>query len=72
MPCQINGEKFYKTKEACQLAGTNVSTFFRWVREGKIADVEYRDRNGWRIFTSSDIQRLEAIVTRIYQVHSSK
>jgi predicted site-specific integrase-resolvase len=72
MPYQINGEKFYKTKEACQLAGTNVSTFFRWVREGKFDDVAYRDRNGWRIFTSRDIQRLEAIVTKIYQVNGSK
>jgi predicted site-specific integrase-resolvase len=72
MSFQVNGETMYKTKEACQLAGTNVNTFFRWVREGKFADVEYRDRNGWRLFTISDIQRLKANVERIYRVSSMK
>lgn len=70
MSFQVKGRTVYKTKEACQLAGTNVSTFFRWVREGKFADVEYRDRNGWRLFTSSDIHRLKADVKRIYRVSS--
>lgn len=68
MSLQVNGQTMYKTKEACKLAGTNVNTFFRWVREGKFADVEYRDRNGWRLFTISDIHRLEAEVKRIYRV----
>jgi DNA-binding transcriptional MerR regulator len=67
MPFQVNGQTMYKTKEACKLAGTNVDTFFRWVREGKFADVEYRDRNGWRLFTDTDIRRLEARVNRIYR-----
>ncbi len=65
MSFQVNGKTMHKTKEACQLAGTNVNTFFRWVREGKFADVEYRDRNGWRLFTNSDIHRLETRVKKI-------
>jgi predicted site-specific integrase-resolvase len=68
----VDGETMYKTKEACKLAGTNVSTFFRWVREGKFDDVEYRDRNGWRLFTSIDIQRLKANTTRIYRISRLK
>jgi predicted site-specific integrase-resolvase len=62
---QVDGQTMYKTREACRLAGTNVNTFFRWVRQGKFADVEYRDRNGWRLFTISDIHRLEAKVKKI-------
>ena len=58
----------YKTREACALAGTNVNTYFRWVREGKFPDVEYRDRNNWRLFTVADIERLEARVNKISRV----
>ncbi len=65
MPFQVNGETMYRTKEACSLAGTNINTFFRWVREGRFADAEYRDRNGWRLFTVRDVRRLEAEVNRI-------
>lgn len=65
MPFNIKGQTMYRTKEACSLAGTNVNTFFRWVREGKFPDVEYRDRNSWRLFTTDDIRRLEAKVKRI-------
>ena len=70
MAIQANGKTLYRTSEACRLAGTNVHTFFRWVREGKFADVEHRDRNGWRLFTRSDIRRLKAKVKRIYRVSS--
>jgi predicted site-specific integrase-resolvase len=59
MPFMIDGHSFFKTSEACRLAGTNRATFLRWVRESKFADVGYRDRNGWRLFTDEDIQRLK-------------
>lgn len=68
MPFEVNGQTMYKTREACLLAGTNINTFFRWVREGKFTDVEYRDRNNWRLFTIDDIQRLEARVKKISRV----
>ena len=65
MAFQVDDQTMYQTREACRLAGTNVNTFYRWVREGKFADVEYRDRNGWRLFTISDIHRLEDKVKRV-------
>ena len=65
MPLRVNGRTYYATAEACGLAGTNVHTFFRWVRQGKFRDVEYRDRNGWRLFTIGDIRRLNTKVTTI-------
>jgi predicted site-specific integrase-resolvase len=68
MPVEINGMTMYKTREACKLAGTNVHTFFRWVRQGKFADVDYRDGNGWRLFTDADVSRLRDKVQKTYRI----
>ena len=68
MPLKLEGQTFYNTKEACRLAGANRDTFMRWVRQKKITDVEYRDRNGWRLFTDDDIQRLKARVNHVEKV----
>ena len=68
MPLKLDGQTFYNTKEACRLAGANRDTFMRWVRQKKITDVEYRDRNGWRLFTDDDIQRLKARVNHVEKV----
>jgi len=65
MPIRINREKYYRSAEACRIAGTNKNTFFRWVREGSFPDVKQRDRRGWRIFTESDLARLKAEVNRV-------
>ena len=72
MPLKVNGKTLYKTKEACTLAGTNVDTFFRWVREGKFTDVKLRDRNGWRLFTKDDIYRLRTRINITYNVDNLK
>ena len=59
MPFKLNGRTFYKIGEACALAGTSRDTFLRWVRQGRFIDVQHRDRNGWRLFTSDDVRRLK-------------
>ncbi len=65
MPVNINGIQFYRTKEACQLAGITKNTFLRWVAVGSFSDVAYRDRRGWRLFTQEDLSRLTIEVNRI-------
>ena len=65
MTIRINNVKYYRTAEACKLAGTNKNTFLRWVKEGKFPDVKLRDRRGWRIFTEDDLARLKAEVNQI-------
>lgn len=72
MSLKLDGQTFYSTKEACNLAGANRYTFLRWVRQGKFIDVEYRDRNGWRLFTDGDIRRLKAKVNTIEKVSTVK
>ena len=65
MPIIINGENYYRSAEACRIAGTNKNTFLRWVRKGSFSDVQHRDRRGWRIFSASDLAKLKAEVNRI-------
>jgi hypothetical protein len=68
----LDGKTFYNTAEACRLAGTNRDTFLRWVREKRFADVEHRDRNGWRLFTGDDLIRLKEKVNRIVTVDAQR
>jgi predicted site-specific integrase-resolvase len=65
MPIKLNGQKYYRTAEACATAGISRNTFLRWVRMGTFADVETRDRKGWRLFTEDDLNKLRAEVNRI-------
>ena len=59
MPLTISGKKYYHTQEALALMGLPRSTFFKWLREEKIADAKYKDRNGWRLFSDDEIKRIK-------------
>jgi phage antirepressor YoqD-like protein len=72
MTVTVNGETYYRTTEICQIAGISKNTFFRWVRERSFADVQNRDRRGWRLFTGADINRLKTEVNRINKQSDSK
>jgi len=48
------------------MAGISKNTFLRWVREGVFADVELRDRRGWRLFSNDDLDKLKAEVHKIH------
>jgi predicted site-specific integrase-resolvase len=65
MAIKLNGETYYRTAEACQLAGISRNTFFRWLREGLFTDVGTRDRRGWRLFTEEDLLRLKNEANRV-------
>jgi len=49
------------------MAGISKNTFLRWVREGMFADVELRDRRGWRLFSNDDLDRLKAEVHKVHK-----
>ncbi|MBN1191104.1 MAG: hypothetical protein JXA46_15210 [Dehalococcoidales bacterium] len=66
MPINLNGEQYYRTHEACVLAGITKNTFLRWVSKGSFSDVSHRDRRGWRLFTGDDIDRLVNEVNRVH------
>jgi len=65
MPITVNGETYYRTAEVCRTVGISRSTFFRWLRQGSLADAKNVDRRGWRLFTKADIDRLKAEVNQI-------
>lgn len=58
MPISLDGVEVYRIGEALEVAGLSRSTYFRWVRDGRIPDTHYRDRNGRRVFTREELQHL--------------
>ena len=68
MSLTINSNKYYRTAEACRLAGISKMSYLRWVRQGQIPDVSLRDRRGWRLFSEDDLLRLELEANRISEV----
>jgi excisionase family DNA binding protein len=65
MPVKINGMEYFRTAEACDIAGITKNTFLRWVSNGNFPDVPYRDRRGWRLFTREDVERLKGEVNKV-------
>ncbi len=64
MTISIEGRIYYRTTEACRKAGISRTTLFRWINEGLIECGSIRDRNGWRLFTSEDIESIRSAITR--------
>lgn len=69
MSFKIRDKEYYRTSEACNLAGISKNTFLRWVTRGTFPDVSYRDRRGWRLFTEKDVTRLKQEVNKIQYVN---
>jgi excisionase family DNA binding protein len=65
MTISLDGKIYYRTAEACKLAGISRNTYFRWLREGLLPDVGMRDRRGWRLFTEEDLLRLRGEANRV-------
>ena len=65
MPVRINGVTYFRTREACEMAGISRATFFRWLKEGIIEDVKAKDRRGWRLFTQEDVDKLRDEATKV-------
>ena len=70
MPIRFNGNTYYQTAEACQIAGISKNTFLRWVKERSFTDVMQRDRHGWRLFSQEDLDRLNTVVSEVVKVKS--
>lgn len=62
---QIKGQTYYRTTEACQKAGISKATLFRWIKAGILKDVGRKDRNGWRLFSEKDIEKIRSEAGKI-------
>lgn len=50
--------KRFTLSEAAHLIGVAPITLKRWLLSRKVEEVS-RDRNGWRVFTHDDVQRIK-------------
>lgn len=53
----------YQLTEAARQIGIAPITLKRWLLQGRVKEVA-RDRNGWRVFTQEDIERIRAFARR--------
>jgi len=51
-------------QEAARRVGVAPVTLKRWLLAAKVAEVA-RNRNGWRVFTEKDIERIRAFATKM-------
>jgi predicted site-specific integrase-resolvase len=58
MPVIVDSRTYYRTAEVCRMAEISRSTLFRWMKEGLIPDVVYRDWRGWRLFTTEQVDTI--------------
>ena len=70
MPVEINGQTYYYTGEVLKEINITRTTYYRWLKEGKIKDVLKRDRNNKRLFTEGDLQTLKNITNQIITLSS--
>ncbi len=65
MSVVIRGQAYYRTAEVCRMVGINRTTLFRWLKEDRFPEAAYRDRRGWRLFSSEEIDGLRAEANRL-------
>lgn len=67
MPVNLNDITYYRTSEACRIAGISRSTLLRWLKENTLNISDYRDRRSWRLFTEADVQTLVSEANRVFE-----
>lgn len=67
MALLIDGVTVHQIGEALALANVSRPTYFRWVREGRIRDTRYKDRNGRRVFTEEELEALRRVSQRLVE-----
>jgi predicted site-specific integrase-resolvase len=68
MPVVISSQTYYRTAEVCRIVGISRNTLFKWLKEGVLSDIEYRDCRGWRLFTEAQLETIERKTNRVIAV----
>jgi predicted site-specific integrase-resolvase len=71
MPVVINDRTYYRTAEVCRMVGISRNTLFRWLKEGIVPDVEYRDCRGWRLFTAVQVETIRTKTDHVTAISRS-
>jgi predicted site-specific integrase-resolvase len=69
MPVAICGQTYFRTAEVCQSVGISKSTLFRCFKQGTLNEAARRDRNGWRLFTEYEVNRIKE---EVYQINFAR
>jgi len=69
MPVVIDNQTYYRTVEVCRIVGISRNTLFKWLKEGVLSDVEYRDCRGWRLFTQAQLETLRIRTNHVVAVN---
>ena len=64
MAIEIDGQKYYRTSEACKRTGISRATLFRWLKAG-ILEKYHKDRRGWMMFREEDLNKIRAEVRKV-------
>jgi hypothetical protein len=67
MPVVIDGRKLYRIGEALAMAAISRATYFRWLKQQRLADTQFRDRNGHRLFTEREVGELKREALHLVQ-----
>ena len=57
---------YYTVNEVCSRLGISKSTLSRWLKKYPDSDAQYRDRNGWRLYTEDEVERLNREINKLY------
>jgi predicted site-specific integrase-resolvase len=71
MPVVINDQTYYRTADVCRTVGISRNTLFRWLKEGVVSDVEYRDCRGWRLFTPAQVEAIRTKTNQVFGISRS-
>ncbi|HXZ30405.1 MAG TPA: MerR family transcriptional regulator [Dehalococcoidia bacterium] len=71
MSVVINDQTYYRTAEVCRIIGVSRNTLFRWLKEGIVSDVEYRDWRGWRLFTAAQLETIKTKTNHVTAISRS-
>ena len=65
MPTTLQDRMVFSIGEALAKVGVSRSTYFRWVKAGRVPDTEFKDRNGHRVFTEEEVEALDRIANQL-------
>jgi DNA-binding transcriptional MerR regulator len=65
LPIKFKDQEYYRISDVCRMTGVSRSTLWRWTKAGILTDAAKRDRRGWRLFTVSDIDRIDDEAHRV-------
>lgn len=51
--------KYFTSGQVARMLRISVSTLKRWLTHGELNIKEYRNYNGWRLFTNDDVEVLK-------------